>query len=189
MASPRIEHPPERIAAAQRGDARAWRAIYDDLAPAVLGYLRLRGARDPEDLVGEVFLQVAQRIGSFEGSGAGFRSWVFTIAHHRLVDEHRVRERRPLVLVDTPLERPAPDAPDDDALAVVGTEQVLALVAQLTEDQRDVLLLRLVSGLTIEEIAGILGRSVGSTKQLQRRGLNAVRRLLESDDPATDVPR
>lgn len=186
--APRTEHPPERIAAAQRGDARAWRAIYEELAPALLGYARLRGARDPEDLVGEVFLHVARKIEAFDGTPAGFRSWVFTIAHHRLVDDHRARERRPVVLVDAPIERAAPDAPDLDAIEHLDTEHLVALLERLTPEQRDVLLLRLVSGLTIEEIAGIVGRSIGSTKQLQRRGLGALRKALE-EQQIQDVPR
>lgn len=124
---------------------------------------------------------MARRICDFEGTAAGFRSWVFTIAHHRLVDDHRARTRRPLTLVDNFAQRSSQEAPEIDALDRLGTKRVEALVAQLTEDQRDVLLLRLISGLTIEEIAGILDKNVGSTKQLQRRGLNALRRILAAE--------
>lgn len=148
----------------------------------MLGYLRGRGARDPEDLLGEVFLQMARRIEDFDGTVAGFRSWVFTIAHHRLVDDHRARTRRPLTLVDDFPQRADEEAPEVDALDRLGTKRVEALLAQLTDDQRDVLLLRLISGLTIEEIAGVLDKNVGSTKQLQRRGLNALRRILAAED-------
>jgi RNA polymerase sigma-70 factor (ECF subfamily) len=176
MASRRAEHPQERIDAAKAGDEQAWRALYDDLAPAVLGYLRVRGARDPEDVTGEVFLHAAQRIHQFEGSPAGFRSWIFTIAHHRLVDDHRAAARRPLTLVEQVPEQEATHTTDADALDAVGTDRVRALLDQLSADQRDVLLLRLIAGLTIDEIAQLLGKTVGSTKQLQRRGLRNVAR-------------
>jgi RNA polymerase sigma-70 factor (ECF subfamily) len=173
--------PEDRLAAAQQGDEAAWRSLYLELAPAVHGYLRTRGAADPEDLTGEVFLQAAQKIGGFSGSPANFRSWIFTIAHHRLVDAHRRHARRPLHLVDELPEEAGASTTDGDALEALASQRVEGLVRTLTDDQRDVLLLRLLAGLTIEEIAAILGRSVGSTKQLQRRGLQNLRKAIESD--------
>src|SRR5215207_2826438 len=70
-------------------------AAYRDLAPAVLGYLRAQRARDPEDLLGEVFLQVTRDISRFRGDRDDLRRWVFTIARHRLIDDYRRRARRP----------------------------------------------------------------------------------------------
>ena len=77
------------LEAAQAGAEWAWSRLYRDLAGPVLGYLRTRGAAEPEDLVGEVFLQVARNLGTFDGDYRSFRSWVFTVAHHRVVDERR----------------------------------------------------------------------------------------------------
>lgn len=171
----------QQIAAAQAGDEAAWRDIHRMLAPSILGYLRMNGARDPEDVMGEVFLHMARKIRAFSGSPSGFRSWVFTIAHHRMVDDHRSRTRRPLTLVENLPEVEA-DPADLEAFDNMGTQRVRDLLALLTEDQRNVLLLRLVAGLTIEEIADLIGKNVGSTKQLQRRGLNALRKHLESGD-------
>ena len=74
---------PERftslLEAAREGRA-AWQELYDGLAPVVLGYLRANVAPDPEDVLSEVFLQVARDVTRFEGDERGFRSWVFTIA-------------------------------------------------------------------------------------------------------------
>jgi RNA polymerase sigma factor (sigma-70 family) len=83
------------LAAAQTGAEWAWDRIYRDLAPPVRGYLVAHGAVEPDDLLGEVWLQVARNIGTFAGDEAGFRSWVFMVAHHRLIDERRRRARRP----------------------------------------------------------------------------------------------
>lgn len=77
------------------GEEWAWRALYDDLAPSVLGYLRARGAPEPEDLTGEVFLHLVRTLDSFDGDERGFRAWTFAIAHNRLVDDARRRTRRP----------------------------------------------------------------------------------------------
>ena len=64
----------------------------------MLGYLRANGAPDPEDVLSEAFLQVARDIGGFEGDQESFRAWVFTIAHHRLIDARRRSARRPVDL-------------------------------------------------------------------------------------------
>ena len=91
---------------AREGDEGAWAEIFAELAPAVLGYLRANGAPDPDDVLSEAFLQVARDIASFEGEWADFRGWVFTIAHHRLIDARRHAARRPVELTPEPPEPP-----------------------------------------------------------------------------------
>jgi RNA polymerase sigma-70 factor, ECF subfamily len=174
---------PERftplLEAAREGDEAAWQEIYDDLAPVVLGYLRANGAPDPEDVLGEVFLQVARDIARFDGDERGFRSWVFTIAHHRLIDARRHSARRPVELSAEPPE-PAVKAEDaaDEALAKIGAEEVQRVLGTLSEDQRAVLLLRVIGDLSIEDVAKAVGKRPGAVKALQRRGLAAVKREL-----------
>lgn len=167
------------IAAAKAGDEGAWEEIFEGLASVVLGYLRANGGPDPEDILGETFLQVARDITRFEGDEAGFRSWVFTIAHHRLIDARRSAARRPVELSPEP---PEPEEPADDAaeeaLARIGTERVHRILAALSEDQRAVLLLRFVADMSIEDVARAVGKRPGAVKALQRRGLAAVKRLL-----------
>lgn len=172
----------ETVDAARRGDETAWRAVYEDLAPTMLGYLRAQGAGDAaEDLVGEVFVDLARNLRRFRGDEAAFRSWAFTVAHHRLVDERRRRARRPVEPVADPPERPAAEDPEAAAITAATNRWLLGLLDDLTSDQRTVLLLRLFGGLTVPEAARILGRSVGATKALQRRGLDALRRRVEAD--------
>jgi RNA polymerase sigma factor (sigma-70 family) len=175
---------PERfdslLGAAREGNEAAWQELYDGLAPVVLGYLRANGAPDPEDILSEVFLQVARDILKFEGSERGFRSWVFTIAHHRLIDARRHVARRPVELAAEPPE-PGDRADDaaDEALARIGLEEVQRVLQALSEDQRAVLLLRVVGDLSIEDVATAVGKRPGAVKALQRRGLAAVKRELE----------
>jgi RNA polymerase sigma-70 factor (ECF subfamily) len=69
---------------------------------------------------------------------------------------------------------------EDDALAQVGTETVRRLCALLPDDQRSVLLLRILGDLTVEQVADAMGRTVGSVKALQRRGLRALRAHVEN---------
>jgi RNA polymerase sigma factor (sigma-70 family) len=174
---------PERfttlLESAREGSEAAWQELYNGLAPVVLGYLRANGAPEAEDVLSEVFLQVARDITAFDGEERGFRSWVFTIAHHRLIDARRHSARRPLDLAAEPPE-PGERADDaaDEALDRIGTEEVNRVLATLSEDQRAVLLLRIVGDLSIEDVAKAIGKRPGAVKALQRRGLAAVKREL-----------
>ena len=171
------------LAAARTGEGWAAERLWRSLAPAVAGYLRAQGSPEPDDLTSEVFLGVFRTIGSFSGDEAGFRSWVFTIAHRRLVDERRRARRRPPPSALTPagIDRPSDRSAEHEALRRLGTERVRDLCERLAPDQRDVLLLRLVGGLTVEEVARSLGKSQGAVKALQRRALGALRRNVERE--------
>jgi RNA polymerase sigma-70 factor (ECF subfamily) len=175
---------PERfsglIEAARGGDEAAWAEIWAELSPAVLGYLRGNGLPDPVDVLGETFLHVARDVHKFEGGWEAFRGWVFTNAHHRLIDTRRRDARRPMDLTAEPPEPsnvPSPDA-SEEALARIGDEQVRSVLATLSPDQRDVLLLRIVGDLTLEQVGEALGKRTGAVKQLQRRGLEAAKKAL-----------
>ena len=71
------ENFPGTLDAARAGAEWAWAAIYRDLAPAVVGYLRARRANEPDDLAGEVFLQVVRDLPRFQGGEREFGAWVF----------------------------------------------------------------------------------------------------------------
>jgi RNA polymerase sigma factor (sigma-70 family) len=169
------------VEAAREGDEGAWSEIFGELAPPVLGYLRASRAPDPEDTLSETFLQAARDLPSFEGDWSAFRGWVFAIAHHRLLDARRHAARRPVELVAEPPEPRTEPLPDtaEEALARISSREVHRLLGLLTEDQRSVLLLRILGDLSIEQVASALDKRPGAIKQLQRRGLAAVRRELE----------
>ncbi|MGH2922446.1 MAG: RNA polymerase sigma factor [Solirubrobacterales bacterium] len=169
-----------RIEAARGGDEAAWAEIYAELAPAVLGYLRGSGAPDPEDTLAETFLQVARDLARFQGDQAQFRGWVFTIAHHRLIDARRNAARRPLDLVPEVPEPSSAGAADaaDEAIARIGAAELERVLETLTPEQRAVVLLRVIGDLSIGQVAKALGKRTGAIKQLQRRGLEAVKREL-----------
>jgi RNA polymerase sigma factor (sigma-70 family) len=168
------------LEAARTGSDWAWARIYDHLTPTILGYLRARGAPDPDGVCGEVFCQLVRDIHRFEGDEAGFRSWVFVMVHHRMLDELRKRQRRP----------EAPSDPDDlaafrdegsveaDVVREDTERELRDLIGELTPAQRDVLLLRIFGGLKVEEVAEAVGRRPGAVKALQRRGLGTLRKRL-----------
>ncbi len=155
--------------------------IYRDLAPAVLGYLRAQRAPDPEDVLGEVFLQVARDLGHFSGDDAALRRWVFAIAHNRLLDARRRLARRP-ALADRPVpEQPAP-AMDDG----IDPDLVEAL-SELTPDQREVVVLRFVADLSLADVAHLTRRRVGAVKALQHRALETLAGRLAPPAPGPDA--
>lgn len=163
------------LAAAQTGVEWAWTRLYESVAGKVIGYLRLRGAHEPEDLLGEVFVQVARNIKTFEGTEQGFRSWVFTVAHHRLIDERRYRSRRSTEPSEDIQESASGGDVEEEALALLGESRVRALLCGLSPDQRDVLLLRVLGDLSVAEIAAALDKTPGAVKALHHRGVTALR--------------
>lgn len=172
----------EVLSAARAAAPWAWDRLYRDLAPAVLGYLRARGASDPEDLAGEVFLEVVRNLARFTGDERQFRSWVLTIAHRRLVDDFRRRARHPekIPLDDARLEASPLGDSEDEAMQRLGTGELREAIARLTPDQQDVLLLRILGEMTVAEIAKALNKREGAVKALQRRGLAALARHLSA---------
>ena len=171
----------EILARAQAGSPPACQWLYESLAGRVAGYLRLHGACEPDDLTSEVFLRVFDHLLDFVGEEAGFRSWVFTIAHRLLIDEHRTRSRRPqTVELSDPVTESAPGGnAETDALQSLEDGRVIEVLAELAPDQRDVLTLRVVGDLTVEQVAEVLGKSRGAVKSLQHRGVAALRRRLQ----------
>lgn len=152
--------------------------LYRRLAPAVLGYLRAQRAAEPEDLLGEVFLQVARDLHRFAGDDDALRRWVFTVAHHRLIDDRRRRSRRPQLADGEVPEVVAPEWPDQPDPAL------LAALDQLTPDQREVVLLRFVADLPLEAVARMTTRNVGAVKALQHRALEQLGRILRASADA-----
>jgi len=146
--------------------------VYQALAPAVLGYVRSQGAADPEDLLGEIFLQLVRDLRRFRGDDTALRRWVFTIAHHRIVDARRRSSRRPAVDDGAVVERAAPSPPDP-----FDPELVRAL-RQLSPDQREVVALRFVADLPIDAVAALTGRRASAVKALQHRALDALAGIL-----------
>ena len=166
---------------ARAGSDVAFEAVFHELSAPVAGYLRLNGIGEVDELTNEVFAQVHRGLHRFSGDWGGFRSWVFTIAHHRMVDETRRAKRRPLIALADVSEEAATGDVESEALDSLSDERLHRLLAVLSEDQRRVLLLRVVADLPLEEAATALGKTVGAVKSLQHRALASLRRALEQE--------
>jgi RNA polymerase sigma-70 factor (ECF subfamily) len=167
---------------ARAGSDVAFEVVFHELSPAVAGYLRMNGVAEVDELTNEVFAQVHRGLPRFTGDWGGFRSWVFTIAHHRMVDDARRARRRPLVATADVAEEAATGDVESEALERLSDERLHRLLALLSEDQRRVLLLRVVADLPLEDAAATLGKTVGAVKSLQHRALASLRRALEREE-------
>jgi RNA polymerase sigma-70 factor (ECF subfamily) len=174
---------PRILDAARLGGEWAWAALYRDLSPSVRGYLRARGAAEPDDLLGEVFLQVVRDLHRFEGGEREFRTWLFTVAHHRVLDDRRRHLRRPVEAAPAEVLEGAGEIGDveDEALAGLTVARVRELVGRLSPDQQDVLLLRLFGDLALPDVARVVGKRPGAVKALLRRGLASLRREISKE--------
>lgn len=162
------------LAAARAGEEWAVARLYRALQPAVLRYLMARDAAEAEDVAAQVWLEVARALPRFEGDEDGFRALVFTIARRRLLNARRGRGRRRSDPV--PVESLASvEAPDDPAAEVVarldGAAAAARIAALLPPDQAEVVLLRVVGGLSVEEVAAIVGKRPATVRVMQHRAL------------------
>lgn len=166
----------EALHALKGNNADLFSAVYQAYAGAVLGYLTAKGVADPEAVTQDVFLAVLPRLDGISGGATGLRTFVFSVAHARMVDEHRRQSRTPEHHEFEP-ERDTRESSsaEAEAMGLLAPHEVRELLDLLGEDQREVLTLRIVAGLTVEQVASIMGKSAGAVKQLQRRALLTLR--------------
>jgi RNA polymerase sigma-70 factor (ECF subfamily) len=162
-------------------DHHALGAIYERYAPGIFRYVYYR-LGDPElarDIQSEVFLRMLEGIGSYEDRGWPISAWLYRIAHARTVDALRRRGRQPNV----PLEpwSALADGPEEDLELSADKAALRRGMARLNESQRRVLTLRFIYGLSLEETARQLGRTLGSVKSLQHRAVERLAQLTREE--------
>ena len=160
---------------ARSGDRDALTVVFRTYQPAVLRYLRGRLPGAAEDLAAHTWLDVARNLATFSGSGDDFRRWLFTIARRRLLDELRRQGRRP---EDASGALPELEVAGDEFQVRDDLARALALVRRLPPDQADAVLLRIVAGMDVGQVAQLMGRSEGSVRVLVHRGLTRLRDLV-----------
>ncbi len=169
----------------RRGDRQAVAAVYVELAPALRGYL-LRDVRHGEvadDLLEQTFLELLEDGWRLEGDGRALRAWLFRAARNNLLDWRKRAERRSdHELTPAHAASLADEAPDpaEQVAAASSDPRLVAALAQLTAEQREVVELRLVAQLPVARVAELTGRSAGAVRVLQHRALRRLAQLLET---------
>lgn len=168
----------ELIDRASEGDATAYAQIWRTFNPPLVRYLGvMAGWQDADDLASTTWLEVVRGLGGFEGDEAHFRAWIFTIARHRFLDQRRMERRRPRTVSDLDVDVPGdPDATYRDIETADATRRALSLIATLSPDQAEAVMLRVVADLDAETVARIMRKRPGTVRVLAHRG---IRRLAE----------
>lgn len=168
---------------AAAGDPEASAALISHLRPAVLRYCRGRlgrmsGSYDvADDVAQEVCLAVLTALPRYRDEGRPFSAFVFGIAGHKVADAQRASYRTPTPVEAIPDSVDTSDGPEASVLRQADAERARELLAQLPEQQRELLLLRVCSGLSAEETGRALGMSAGAVRVAQHRALARLRQL------------
>jgi len=166
---------------AQRGDHDAFASLYRAHVQVIYRYIayRVNDAQLAEDLTADVFTKALQSIGRYEDQGKPFVAWLYRIARARVIDHYRRTDRRP---AETDVEEePLPIDPDMDAPMIrrQAARLLRTAIAELTDDQQQVIILRFVEGHRIETVARLMGKQPNAIKALQHRALRALANRLE----------
>jgi RNA polymerase sigma-70 factor, ECF subfamily len=169
----------ELVRRSQAGDAEAFGELYDRFQPDIVRYLthRVRNPDVAEDLAQQVFLKAWQAIPRYQDRGAPFQAWLYRMAHNQMVDYFRTNRHT------TDLEHvEIPEEPEAEALVLADemNEVLQAALERLSDDHRQVLVLRFLMEKSAREIGEIMGRKEVTVRGLQMRALHALRREIES---------
>jgi RNA polymerase sigma-70 factor, ECF subfamily len=173
------------LRAAQRGDERAYAALWRTANPRVLRYLTVVVGRDTaEDVAGEVWLDVARSLSRFRGDEDDFRAWLFTIARRRAIDAQRARSRRPRTTsLDDHVELLAGSpGPAEQVESDQDTAAALALIRSLKPDQAEIVALRVIAGLDVATVAKLTGKTPGAVRVTTHRGVRELATRMASSE-------
>ncbi len=165
---------------ARAGDEEAFAALWRDLNPRLLRYLRVVDHSSFEDTAAETWIHVTRGLTRFSGDEGGFRAWVFTIARRRHLDARRAAGRRPYS-PDGEQGLEALGGGEDPAGVLeqgLSTGQALRLIATLPADQAEVVALRVVGDLDVSQVAKLVGKRPGTVRVLAHRGLRRLAEIL-----------
>ncbi len=165
------------LEAARFGAPWAWSSLYGEIAGPVTGFFRSRGIADPESATGDVFFELSRNLETFEGNEDAFTTLVFAIAYKRIFYEDLHPRRRPrTALADKVLDHLESEIEvtiDDTGPKIA--DSIRTALQVLKPEQRDVLSLRVVAGLTVEQTAEVIGSDISTVKTLQRKALARIR--------------
>ncbi len=164
---------------AQKGDKEAFARLYEAHFDKIYRYtlLRVENKAEAEDMTQQVFVRAFESIPSYRWKGVPFSAWLFRIAHNLVIDHVRKKKRKPAVSFDESLAASDSD-PQMEVERQLDIEQLTSATRRLTEAQREVVSLRFAGGLSVAEVAKVMGRSGGAVKALQHSAIVTLRRVL-----------
>jgi len=176
------------VSRASGGDREAFGELYDRYVTPVYRhmYCIVNDRQLAEDLTAQAFLQALQAIGRYEERGLPFLAWLLRIARNLAINHWRVQGNHNSSRNDG--SDRASLSPELFCEAKLREEEVWRAVRSLGGDQRQVIILRFVDGLSYPEVAQVLAKSIGAVRVIQYRALSALRRALEDGDLGHNFP-
>ncbi|MDP4510901.1 MULTISPECIES: sigma-70 family RNA polymerase sigma factor [Nonomuraea] len=175
----------ELTSLAVQGDRSAIESLLGELRPMVVRYCRARLGRVSgqyhiaDDVAQEVCIAVLSALPRYRDMGRPFASFVFGIASHKVADALRSSVRSAVPTQDLPDGPDDGPGPEETVVRYIEVEHARRLLARLPENQRELLLMRVVSGLSAEETGNVLGMSPGAVRVAQHRALARLRQMAE----------
>jgi len=166
-------------------DPDSFGKLYDEYVDQIFRYVyyKVGNFAESQDLTGQTFLKAFENIDSYEVRDVAFSSWLYRIAHNLLVDYFRRESKRENVPIED--QPPTPSTrgnPVETVLADLDSERLYRALNRLTHNQREVLVLKFIDNMSNNQVAEIMGISVGAVKSTQKRGLLALNRILSNSD-------
>ena len=173
----------ELIACAARGDREAFGALYERYVFRVFRhvYYLTSDPHTAEDLTAQTFLNALEAIPRYQMRGVPFLAWLLRIAYNLTVNHRKVRRNGTTQLPEGLEIEGTTYSPEASCEAKADGERVWEGVRRLRDDQRQVIVMRFIDGLSYPDIARVLGKSIGAVRVIQYRALCALRRKLEDD--------
>ncbi len=171
----------EVLADALAGDERGFAALWRWANPSLVRWLGVVAPGTGEDLASDVWLSVIRGLEFFRGGEHEFRAWFFTIARRRAIDAGRRRQRRPQTVPLDGVDAPYPVDLIANVTGDAAVEAAIAVLRQLRPDQAEVVALRVIGGLTVAEVAAVVGRSDSAVRVMCHRGLRTLAHLVDVD--------
>ncbi len=164
---------------AKKGEQSAFAQIYEENFDRIYRYIivRIRNQAEAEDLTEQVFLKALESIRSYKWKGTPFSAWLYRIAHNQVVDWQRKMSKRQNLPLSDVIVGGGVDTASVAELNLTMDDLRIA-ITKITDLQRQVIVLRFTSGLSIAETAKSLGKSDGAVKALQHSALVALRKAM-----------
>lgn len=172
------------IQRAKQGDKQAFALIYRETVQPIYRYVyrRTNNEQLAEDLTGDVFIKALEALPRYEDKGRPFLAWLYRIAHARVIDEYRRTDRRPDMQDIETMPIKFEQDMDEGLQQATITNILQKALSQLTDDQQQVIILRFIEGLSLEEVGLAMGKKANAIKALQHRAVRALGRELEKMD-------
>lgn len=174
---------------AKRGEAAAIGDLWRMFNPKLLRYLRVVVPSECEDVASETWIGLAKALPSFVGDSRSFESLMFTVARRRVIDFVRKQSVRPELTTLNFENIDKGPGPEEIALSQESLQGILEWVRLLPSSQAEVVILRIVSGLDIAEIAAIVDKTPGAVRVLSHRGLSSLNQIIQSAASSAEARR